>query len=67
MQMSEYDRMIATIEIFKRYPEGSNMVADYDGTIYWGPDPREVTEEDIATLKALGWKPESRFRAFYYV
>lgn len=52
--------------IFAKYGEGNYQTRAEHDEIWSGPDPEDVSPEDIARLEELGWTPadEGGFRIF---
>lgn len=52
--MTEYEKYIKAFQIFAKYPHIQYVGAEHD-EMFAGPDPANVSKEDLAELKELGW------------
>ena len=53
-----YEKLIAALTIFQRYPHEHGIQPGHD-QIWAGPDPKDVSKQDLAALKELGWDPDN--------
>ena len=62
--MNAYEKLIAALQIFNKYGHSKFLSAEHD-EIFAGPEPSDVSAEDIAELEKLGWRAgESGFSSF---
>ena len=62
--LSFYEEIVEGIKIFNKYPHSEFFRTDHYG-IYGGPPPEDVSTEDVAALKRLGWVKYVDGRPFY--
>lgn len=62
--LTDYDKVIQGLEIFKKYPGHPHYVTAEHDMLFAGPRPSKVSEEDIAKLASLGWNPEDNDDCF---
>lgn len=57
--------MLKAFMIFDKYDAAENKVDAEHDEVWAGPDPKVVSEEDLAALAELGWYPsEESFHHF---
>ena len=61
--MNTYEKMEAAFRIFSRYNHHEDIRAEHD-VMYGGPNPADVTEQDMRTLEELGWLPSANLECF---
>lgn len=64
-EAGDYDELQAALAIFKTYGGSQWLSAEHD-EIHAGPSPKDVSEEHILQLDALGWHPDGSYDSFYY-
>lgn len=64
MNNNTFKALAEAFTIFAKYEEGEYKTkADHD-TIYSGPEPEKVSEEDKKRLEELGWEPSEGGEGF---
>lgn len=64
----DYKSLMVAFRIFRRYEKDKTnrtIHASHD-IIYAGPNPTDVSEEDLYELGKLGWHAEAQFECFGY-
>lgn len=59
-----YSKYIEAFQIFEKYDHYKSVAAGHDA-IYAGPDPEEVSNQDMNELIELGWLPDNEDGCFY--
>lgn len=59
-----YDKYIEAFKIFDKYDHFKNIHVEHD-TMFAGPDPEKVSDEDLGKLIEIGWMPDSENGCFY--
>jgi hypothetical protein len=61
--MSAYDKITRAFAVFAKYDHTPGVAAEHD-LIYAGPDPDEMSPDDVATVEALGWHREGEYECW---
>ena len=62
-----YKSWAEAFTIFAKYDDKpyGEVAAEHD-EIYAGPDPQDVSDEDLARLEVLGWHADEETQSFYH-